>query len=150
MEDKSNPEGLIDGSYTISLDIAGRRVQVGGYIQRGQTKDEIVEKMNIAQDCIDHQLIRADLRSQEGQLKGELAQLEQLLEENAKLLKAKEAAGPHRKLHTQDEAKLRAFGPNTDHLKLSIEYRKKIILKNCEALGLGEDEAKKIIARAIA
>ena len=139
MEDlKPGPEQFIAGSYTISLDVAGRRITVGGYIRETDDKAAIIDKMTRDQECIDFQLIRADLKSQEGQLKGELAQLENLLDEHDKLLERKQ---PGKKLHPQDEAKLRNFQPNADHLKGSIAYRKRIIEENRKALGLSNGEA---------
>jgi hypothetical protein len=133
--EEAKPDGLIAGSYTISLDIAGRRIQIGGYIQQGESKAETIRKMDEAQECIDHQMIRADLKSQEGHLKGELAQLENLLDEHEKLL-AKKDASPRVRLHPQEEAKLRNFTPTSDQLRTQIAYRKKIIAENRKVLGL--------------
>jgi len=131
------PEQFIAGSYTISLEIAGRRITMGGYIRETDDKASIIEKMDRDQACIDHQLVQADLKSQEGHLKGELAAFEGLLDEHEKLL-AKQGALPRgKRLHQTEEMKLRNFEANTDHLKASIAQRRRIIEENRKTLGIG-------------
>jgi hypothetical protein len=137
MTEELKPDGLIQGSYTISLDIAGRRVQIGGYIQAGDTKEAIIAKMDEMQDVIDHQLVRADLKSQEGHLKGELAALEALLDDHDKIIEKSKALKPGKRLHPQDEAKLKNFDVSSDHLRTQIQMRKKIIEENKKTLGVG-------------
>jgi len=128
------PEQFIAGSYTISLDVAGRRITMGGYVRETDDKASIIAKMNRDQECIDHQLIKADLKSQEGHLKGDLAQLEALLDDHEQLVAKQGDLKPGGRLHAQDQAKMRNFEPSKDHLKASIAMRKKIIEENRKTL----------------
>lgn len=133
---EEKPDKLIEGSYTISLDIAGRRVQIGGYIQQGDDKEAIIKKMNVAQDCIDHQLVRADLKSNEGKLKGALAGMENLIQDHEQVLARVKALKPGKSPHQQDAVKLKNFEPTLDQMKFNIQMYKDIIRENRKTLGL--------------
>jgi hypothetical protein len=63
------PERVIRGSFSVNLTIAGRGVQMSGYINDGETRADLNKRIDEFQEVITRQVLKNDLESKEGHLK---------------------------------------------------------------------------------
>jgi hypothetical protein len=69
VEDKPLAERIVRGSFQINLAIAGRGIQISGYINDGESKSDLNKRLDEAQDIITRQVLKNDLESKQGHLK---------------------------------------------------------------------------------
>jgi hypothetical protein len=132
MDEVEIPQRTALGSFTISLNINGRTIQMSGYVMNDDNKQTLNERIDEYQAIIDRQLIRADTKSQEGQLKMDELSFAKAVEDFKKLTEKVAAEGP--KAHSQDKAKLRNADVTLNAMKDQIDLRRKHIEENRKTL----------------
>jgi len=63
------PERVIRGSFSVNLTIAGRGIQMSGYINDGEGTSDLNRRIDEFQNVITRQVLKNDLESKEGHLK---------------------------------------------------------------------------------
>lgn len=138
MEEKDVLDKVVRGGFQISLNISGRTISMSGYINDGETKADLNRRLDEFQEIIDRQLIKADIKNQEGQLKIDLLNLEHLTNEYEKIIKRKQAwikkEANSKAPTSQMNNTLANYDATVSNIKEQIKTREEIIRKNKEAV----------------
>jgi predicted RNase H-like nuclease (RuvC/YqgF family) len=126
--------GVLKGSFTISLQIAGRTVQVSHYIIDGEGVSDVIRHMNEMQEAIDHQMIRANTEDQEGKLKGNEMELKRMLDQYDSIKAKQERLPDGKQIASMEQKWLDDFDVNRNFLKQTIRERKAQIEENNKRL----------------
>ena len=70
---------LVTGNFTFTATMPnGKTANVSGYLYEGESKESIIDRMNIINDVIDHQRTRAEIPELEAKLEGSIRRLDEI------------------------------------------------------------------------
>ena len=125
-------ERTLQGSFSITLNLTDKRqIMMSGYVYKDDTQEQINTRVDLFQEILDRQLIRADLASKEAQITSLEGGMEQLRAHYDALVRVSQTG---RKLTSQQKLQVEQFdvsvAANTkqrDSLRAAIdEGRKKL------------------------
>lgn len=137
-DEKDVLDKVVRGGFQISLNVAGRTISMSGYINDGETKDDLNRRVDDFQAIIDRQMIKADIKSHEGHLKAAYLNLEHVTSEYDKIIKRRDGQKTNgtKPITSQMKNTLDNYDATVNNIKEEIRTREEIIVKNKEAVAL--------------
>ena len=133
------PERTLSGNFELTLILSDKRqMRITGYLYSDDTRDQMNERVDLAQDVMDRQAIRADLVNKEAQIASLDAGLEQMAE-HMKALTEKEGKGM--KLATTEKENAKKYDVTVKQMLRQRESLKAAIKEGKHKLGLNGSAA---------
>ena len=119
MTDKAVTDRLISGSFKCAVQLSDRRqFEVSGYFYGDDTLSEMHQRVDMAQDVLDRQMIRADMVTKQAQIEG-LHASEQAIRDNFEELMSLVQGGKN--LTSQQQQILDNFEPSLNRSKRAVQ-----------------------------
>lgn len=125
---------LVTGNYTFTATMPnGKTVNVSGYLYDGESKESVIDRMNIINEVIDHQRTRAEIPELEAKLEGSIRRLDEIRAHYAVLLGKQERG---QKVTAQEKQALEVMDINVKKHLDDIEKGRQAILDAKTSVGL--------------
>lgn len=110
---------LISGSFKCSLQLSDRRqFEINGYFFSDDTIVEMNQRVDMAQEVLDRQAIRADVTNKEAQITAHLANQQAIKDSFEELISLQQSGA---KLTSQQQQAIDNFEPTMDRSKRAID-----------------------------